>query len=154
MRKNRHKAARRLSVLLLAGTIIFIAGRLLFNSPVSEAKSVVNQFYAYEQDANFSASWNLFHPYMKEKQSKAVYIQDRSHVFIGHFGAETFSYEIGEAEKLKEWQAAKGEKPFEYAYKFEVIQRYRGKYGRFSFLQEVYVVEQNKEWVILWNFNH
>lgn len=153
MRKKTNNTGILLLMLLLAGTIIFILGRLLFSSPSSEAKSVVEQFYAFEQDANFSGSWNLFHPYMKGKFTKAAYIQDRSHVFIGHFGAETFSYEISEVEELNRWKAAKGEKPFKSAYKFEVIQKFTGKYGRFSFFQEVYVVEHKKEWVILWNYN-
>ena len=78
---------------------------------------------------------------MKEKFTKAAYIQDRSHVFIGHFGAETFSYEISEAEHIEGWRAAKGEKSFKSAYKFEVTQMYTGKYGKFSFIQEVYVLE-------------
>ena len=154
MRKKRTPPGTLLLLLLIAGTLIFMLLRILFSSPSSEAKFVVDQFYAFEQEANFSASWNLFHPYMKEKFPKAAYIQDRSHVFIGHFGAETFSYEISEAEHLEGWRAAKGKKPFKSAYKFEVIQMYTGKYGKFSFLQQVYVVEKNKEWVILWNFNH
>ncbi|WP_102264497.1 hypothetical protein [Mesobacillus jeotgali] len=140
-----------LAVLLVIG---FLGGRFLLSSPSSQAKAVVDQFYSYEQDANFSGSWKLLHPYMKEKFHKAAYIQDRSHVFIGHFGAETFSYEISEAEELKGWKAAKGEKPFDTAFRFEVTQRYTGKYGRFSFLQEVYVVEYKEDWVILWDFNH
>ncbi|WLR55450.1 hypothetical protein LC048_00015 [Mesobacillus subterraneus] len=154
MRKKRNHPGILLLVFFIAGTFIFMLAQFLFSSPSSEAKSVVDQFYTFEQDANFSASWNLFHPNMKEKFPKAAYIQDRTHVFMGHFGAETFSYEINEAEHLEEWRAAKGEKTFKTAYKFEVTQMYTGKYGKFSFIQEVYVVEQKKEWVILWNFNH
>lgn len=154
MLKKRNHPGILLLLLLIAGTFIFMLARLLFSSPSSEAKSVVEQFYAFEQDANFSASWGLFHPYMKEKFTKAAYIQDRTHVFMGHFGAETFSYEISEAEHIEGWRAAKGEKSFKSAYKFEVTQMYTGKYGKFSFIQEVYVVEQKKKLVILWNFNH
>lgn len=85
-----------------------------FNS--GKSCCTVDQFYPYEQESNFSGSWKLFHQYMKEKFPKAAYIQDRSHVFIGHFGAETFSYEISEAEELNGWKAARGEKPFKAAF--------------------------------------
>jgi predicted small secreted protein len=154
MRKKKPKQAVLLLGLILVVSIILIGIRLLLSSPMSEAKAIVNQFYSFEQNANFSGSWNLFHPYIKEKFPKAAYIQDRSHVFIGHFGSETFTYKIGDGEEVEEWKASEETKPFKRAYKFIVIQSYSGKYGKFSFMQEVYVVKYKKEWVILWNFNH
>lgn len=113
----------------------------------------VDQFYSYEQDGNFADSWKLFHPYMKKKFPKPSFIQDRSHVFIGHFGAETFSYDIGEPEEIEGWTMEKEQKPFKIVYKFQVRQNYKGKYGAFSFQQDVFVVEHKEQWVILWDYN-
>ena len=39
------------------------------------------------------------------------------------------------------------------AYKFTVMQTYKGKYGKFSFLQEVYVAKDEESWRILWDYN-
>lgn len=122
-------------------------------SPTQKVKVVVKEFYTLEQNGNYSDSWNLLHPYMKEKFPKTTFIQDRAHVFIGHFGAETFSYEIGDFKKVEDWKPAKGKKTFNNAYKFLVKQDYRGKYGKFSFSQEVYVVKHKKKYMILWDYN-
>ncbi len=83
----------------------------------------------------------------------AAFIQDRAHVFNGHFGSETFSYSIGDSTEVNGWKPANREKPFENAYKFIVTQDYTGKYGKFSFSQHVYVVKYKKELVILWDYN-
>jgi hypothetical protein len=119
----------------------------------SQARSIVEKFYSYEQAGNFSDSWELFHPFMKKKFPKASCIQDRAHVFIGHFGAETFKYEVGNATKVENWRAAKDQPLFKRAYQFDVTQFYQGKYGKFSFKQEVYVVKHKEEWTIIWNYN-
>jgi predicted small secreted protein len=135
---------------ILAAVLLSIR---LITSPAQKAESLVNEFYTFEQKGNYSDSWKLLHPFMKEKFSKNAFIQDRAHVFIGHFGAETFSYEIKDSKKVEDWKPAKGEKPFNYAHKFIVTQVYHGKYGKFSFSQEVYVVKYKKGYVILWDYN-
>ena len=48
---------------------------------------------------------------------------------------------------------AKELQPFDEAYKFKVIPTYKGKYGKFSFLQKVYVIKDEDEWKILWDYN-
>lgn len=136
---------------ILAAVLLSIR---LITSPSQKAESVVYEFYTFEQNGNYSDSWKLLHPYMKKKFPKTAYIQDRAHVFIGHFGAETFSYEIGDSKKVEEWKPAKEEKSFRHAHKFIVTQDYQGKYGKFSFSQEVYVVKYKKGYVILWDYNH
>jgi hypothetical protein len=50
------------------------------------------EFYEYEQLEDYSRSWELFHSSMKERFPKGDYIQDCVHVFIGHFGADTFEF--------------------------------------------------------------
>jgi len=78
---------------------------------------------------------------------------DRYHVFIGHFGTETFQFTIKESDKIKGWRMEEGLKPFDVTYKFTVMQTYKGKYGKFSFLQEVYVATDKEDWKILWDYN-
>jgi hypothetical protein len=138
---------------IISIVFLFIMLKLLLWSPAKSAETIVHDFYFYEQNGNFSDSWELLHPYMKEKFPKSVFIQDRAHVFIGHFGADTFTFEIGDVKEVQDWKPAKGEKPFKTAYRFVVKQDYAGKYGRFSFSQEVYVVEDKNRLVILWDYN-
>lgn len=91
---------------------------------------------------------------MKSKFPKAAFIQDRAHVFIGHFGTETFNFEISEAEKIEHWIVEKGQPEFKMAYKFIVTQKYNGKYGKFNFQQEVFTVKHKDEWLILWDYKN
>ncbi|MBM7662546.1 hypothetical protein JOC85_003353 [Bacillus mesophilus] len=132
--------------------LIFGAYSLVFSS--NKAEQLVENFYTYEQQGNFSESWELFHPIMKEKFTQGGYIQDRAHVFIGHFGADTFSYEIAKPTKIKDWKMSKDTEPFKVAHKYLVTTSYKGKYGAFHFIQEVYVVKgEENEWNIVWDYN-
>ncbi|TCN26702.1 hypothetical protein [Mesobacillus foraminis] len=151
---------RRVPPILLPGILILIIGivllsgtKLLLFSPDRQAEAAVEEFYTFEADGDFSDSWELLHPFMKEKFSKTAYIQDRTHVFIGHFGAETFTYDLSEGEEIDNWKMEEGRPPFKTAYKFLVTQSYEGKYGKFNFQQEVYVVRHQEQWSILWDYN-
>ncbi|RDW21302.1 hypothetical protein CWR48_02500 [Oceanobacillus arenosus] len=146
------------TIILLAASVIilfiavFILRTTLF-SPSRQARLIVNEFYSYEQEANFTDSWELLHPLMKERWNKTTYITDRAHVFMGHFGVETFEYTVEEIEKLDEWKMAKDLPTLKGVYKFNVIQSYKGKYGKFNFSQLVYVVNTEDSWKILWDYN-
>ena len=48
-------------------------------------------------------------------------MRDRIHVFIGHFGTETFDFSIAQNNKIKGWSMAEEAQPFDFAYKFNVI---------------------------------
>ncbi|CAM3955741.1 hypothetical protein [Mesobacillus thioparans] len=152
MRRKNHMMIQHLLLLALAILLILIFSMSFFR-PSNQATSVVERFYSYEQEGNFSDSWDLFHPYMKEKFPKASFIQDRAHVFIGHFGAESFTFEVGKSKKLKNWKAAEDQPAFKTVYEFTVTQSYTGKYGKFSFKQYVYVVKHKNKWTIVWNYN-
>jgi hypothetical protein len=149
---------RKLPLLPLLGVgitgvvIVFLFGSFLFSSS-QRAANIVNQFYSLEQLGNFSESWELFHPDMKEKFDQGSYIKDRAHVFIGHFGADTFTYTIEEQGEINGWKMSEDSSPNKVAYTFLVTQSYKGKYGTFNFQQEVYVVEHKGDWVILWDYN-
>jgi hypothetical protein len=155
MRKRSVSSKRLLGgILVLAGIFaVFFIIRTVFISSTSEAKDVVDEFYEYEQDGDFANSWALFHSSMKKKFSKGNYIQDRAHVFMNHFGVETFSYTIGELEELKGWKMSKTGPSLKNVYKVPVTQTYKGKYGNFDLEQEVFVTEEKGKWRILWDYN-
>ncbi|WML58960.1 hypothetical protein [Neobacillus sp. PS2-9] len=155
MRKKSALSKRLLSgILVLAGIFaVFLIIRSAFFSSTGEAQEVVDEFYGYEQEGDFANSWGLFHSSMKKKFSKGNYIQDRAHVFMNHFGVETFSYTIGELEELKDWKMSKTGPSLKNVYKVPVTQTYKGKYGNFDLEQEVFVTEEKGKWRILWDYN-
>ncbi|MFC7062438.1 hypothetical protein [Halobacillus seohaensis] len=122
-------------------------------SPGHQSYNVVEEFYTHEQAGDFADSWELLHPLMKERWSKGVYLQDRPHVFINHFGANTFTFTIEKDGKVNDWRMEKESSAFDVTYKFNVTQSYNGKYGKFGFFQEVYVAKDKGEWRILWDYN-
>ncbi|WP_204412933.1 hypothetical protein [Bacillus tianshenii] len=132
--------------------IIVLIFKLIFSIGNNTAEGTVHQFYEYEQEGDFGRSWELLHPVMQEKFGRSAYFQDKAHVFIGHFGAETFSYEVSDVKKLKDWRMEKEGEIFETVYEYEVELNYRGKYGHFLYIQYVYVVKEEKEWRILWDY--
>lgn len=152
--KRRHRlqvVPLTIGILLFAFLVIIL--RVSLNVPSHQAVAAVEKFYDYEQKGSFSESWELFHPYMKQKFTKSAFIQDRAHVFIGHFGAETFTYEISEAEEFEKWKPDASQKTIKNGYKVIVTQSYNGRYGKFHFQQDVYVVKHKGEWTILWDYN-
>ncbi|WP_087974208.1 hypothetical protein [Oceanobacillus rekensis] len=132
--------------------VIFVFQLTLF-SPSQQAKNIVNEFYSYEQKAAFNESWGLLHPYMKERWSKTAYLTDRAHVFMGHFGVETFEFAIEDVGKADIWKMTEDSPSLKEVYIFNVIQSYQGKYGNFHFSQAVYVVNTKDSWKILWDYN-
>ncbi|WP_049665070.1 hypothetical protein [Bacillus sp. FJAT-27231] len=155
MRKRR----RRRNVVFTLFLLLFCIGagwlfvRGLFTSPSEQAQKVVDDFYRYEQEGNFSKSWEMFHPFIKEKFTKGHYVQERAQVFINHFGVESFSYTLGEPEELEKWRVSADGPELSFVYKVPVVQVYKGKYGNFSLHQDVFVVQEKENWFILWDYN-
>lgn len=85
--------------------------------------------------------------------SKEYYIQDRAHVFLNRFGVETFDYALGDVEKIKNWKMTKDGRPIEVAYRVPVTVTYKGKYGNFAIIQDVYAMEEEDEWRILLDYH-
>jgi hypothetical protein len=140
-------------VFLVCIATVFMLIKGAWSSPEKEASAVVEEFYLYEQEGEFSASWKLFHSTMKERFSKGFYIQDRAHVFMNHFGVETFDFTLSEPEKIDQWKMSKTGPEFKNVYKILVTQTYKGKYGNFDLEQEVFAVQEKDEWRILWDYN-
>ncbi|WP_072891062.1 hypothetical protein [Ornithinibacillus halophilus] len=137
-------------IILGLGVLVFV---LLNQSEDRQAKSIVEEFYLYEQDGAFSESWKLFHPKMEEKFNKGHYIQDRAHVFMNHFGVTTFSFELGSVKKVKDWVMEEGTEAIGEAFVVPVYKTYKGKYGNFTISQDVYATKVDGEWKILWDYN-
>jgi hypothetical protein len=152
LRRNRIPLKGVILAVLLAAAIILLV-QCAFVSSEQEAVGVVDEFYRFEQEGDFSNSWELFHSAMKQKFTKGNYIQDRAHVFMNHFGVETFSYTLGEVEKLDKWKMSKTSPALKAVYKVLITQTYKGKYGNFDLKQEVFVVKEKDEWKILWDYN-
>jgi hypothetical protein len=144
-----------ISLLLIISALLLIsmAVRSLSSSPEQEAEQVVHEFYKNEQDGDFASSWSLFHSSMKKRFTKGHYIQDRAHVFMNHFGVETFSYSLSKPNKLENWKMSKDTPPFKLTYKLTITQTYKGKYGNFDIQQDVFVVKEKGDWTILWDYN-
>lgn len=137
-----------LSCLLIFVSLI----SLITEDGEKQAEEAVRKFYQFEQKGIFSESWNMFHPLMRERFSKGHYIQDRAHVFLNHFGVETFDVIIGEAEKMDEWKITGEAEPFKNVYKVPVTMVYKGKYGNFNIQQDVFAVKEDDGWKILWDY--
>lgn len=114
---------------------------------------MVEQFYHYEQEGDFSESWELFHPVMKEKFTKSNYLQVRAHVFMQDFGVDTFTYKVQKPEELKTWKMSKTGPFMKIVYKVLITQNYKGKFGNFEVNQEVFVVKDKGEWKVVWDYN-
>ncbi|WP_100405644.1 hypothetical protein [Bacillus solitudinis] len=140
-------------ILIAAGVaIVGLLFLLLLPSEARQATNIVDSFYSYEQASEFSSSWDLFHPSMHQKFSKGTYIQDRAHVFMNHFGVDTFSYSLSRPTKRVNWKMTDDGEPFEVVYEVVVTQVYNGKYGKFELVQPVYVAEDAEGWALMWDY--
>lgn len=137
-------------ILLLAAAITYY---FFFNkSPKDVAVATVDTFYTYEQDGAFSDSWVMFHPLMKAKFTKTDYLQGRPHVFMHDFGVTTFTYSLGEPEEVQDWIMEEGAESIDMAYKITVTQLFKGKFGDFSIVQDVYATMVEGKWTVLWDY--
>ena len=154
MRRSQRKKLLLFVIILIFFLSVWGCSRIrYFYSPGYQTSKVVEAFYTFEQDGDFGDSWELLHPLMKEKWTKTDYMRDRIHVFVGHFGTETFEFAVVKDIEIKDWSMAEEIQPLDIVYKYNVTQTYRGKYGKFSFSQEVYVAKDGDDWRILWDYN-
>ncbi|MDW7613438.1 hypothetical protein SC499_01545 [Peribacillus simplex] len=136
--------------------IIFLAlaagAWIIFLWP-SGSKSVVEDFYEYESEAEFGKSWDLLSSEMKLRfPNRADYVQNRSHVFLQHMDVETFQYDVGRVKKVKNWSLDKDGRVHKTAFKIPVTQVFNSRFGVFTLEQDCYVVKEKGEWRLLWNY--
>lgn len=126
---------------------------MMFRStPESQAKRTVEAFYNYEEKSDFASAWELFHPLMKQRFTRRGYIQDRNHVFMGHFDVSTFEYTVGDPKLLKTWKMSREADPLTEVYRIPITQTFKSKFGTFTLSQDVFVTNEEDEWVILWSY--
>lgn len=156
LRKRRgHGMFKWFTALVVVSLIIllFFSVRGMFKSlNEEEAVEVIAQFYDFEQEGDFGSSWELFHSLMKEKYKKSDYVQTRAHVFMQHFGTNTFEYHLSEPERTFDVQLIEGKEPLSEVYLVTVTQIYHSSFGNFKIVQPVYAAEESGEWRILWSF--
>lgn len=142
-----------LLILMLVIVALVITAYFRINeSPEEQAVATVATFYTFEQAGKFASSWAMFHPLMKKKFTKGHYIQDRAHVFMNHFGVITFTYTLSEATKVKNWKMEKGADSIDVVYKVTVNQLFKGEYGNFHIVQDVYATMLEGKWTVLWDY--
>ncbi|WP_338751810.1 hypothetical protein [Bacillus sp. FJAT-52991] len=150
--RRRGQWSGRLLVVFVLVVVLWGLVGLMRISPSERAERVAREFYEFEQQGRFSESWELFHPLMKERFPKGDYIQERAHVFMSHFGVETFSFSLGKVKKIENWKDTEKSSPLKMVYQVPVTQIYQGKFGNFSLHQEVFVTEHQGKWLILWDY--
>ena len=151
---RRRSSNKRLILFIVALVIGLVIGfsNLFSNMGDQEPSDVVEDFYKAEQDGDFGSAWELFHPVMQKRFSKNAFVTERSHIYMSHYGVETFSYTLGKEAELENWKMAKDSKAFPVAHSFEVEQTFKSKFGTFIIKQKVYVVEVKEDWKIVWEY--
>jgi hypothetical protein len=89
---------------------------------------------------------------MKERFEKGHYLQDRPHVFLNHFGVNTFTFSVGDGELVQNWQIEEDAEPIDEVYLVPVTQYYQSKYGNFALVQDIFATNIDGEWTILWDY--
>ncbi|WP_211749186.1 hypothetical protein [Paenibacillus sp. Marseille-Q4541] len=156
LRRRRGKGlVKLLTAALVVGLIVLLfysVRGMVKSTNEEEAVQIIEQFYAFEQEGDFGSSWELFHSLMKEKYKKPDYVQTRAHVFMQHFGTNTFQYNLSEPERKFDVQLVEGKEPLKEVYLITVTQIYHSSFGNFKIVQPVYAAEESGEWRVLWSF--
>ncbi|PMC36586.1 hypothetical protein CJ195_14215 [Bacillus sp. UMB0899] len=153
MRRRRRNPIPLVIVIILIMTVLVVSVRLFTSFSNSDPEDVVSRFYHYEQEGDFGSAWELFHPVMQERFSKNAYVTERSHIYMGHYGVSTFEYEIEEEEEIQNWKMAEEQEAFSTAYRLSAEQQFKSKFGTFTIMQDVYAVQHEGEWKIVWDYN-
>ncbi|SFL52537.1 hypothetical protein SAMN04487943_10257 [Gracilibacillus orientalis] len=159
MKFRRYNFRRNQKIILFLGlifslafiTLVVLAIIYLFSTE-REVEKVATQFYEYEQNGDFSNSWEMFHSSMKNKFDKSDYIQDRAHVFLNHFGVDTFDFTLSDPEKTENYQLNTNLANTQTVYQLTATYIYQSKYGYLEIDQPVILAEEDQEWRILWKY--
>lgn len=152
MRRRRRNAIPLVLVMILIIIVLIVSFRLFSGFTKSDPEDVVSRFYHYEQEGDFGSAWELFHPAMQKRFSKNSYVTERSHIYMSHYGVSTFEYKIVDEEEVQNWKMAEDQKDFSTAYKLTVEQQFKSKFGTFTIYQDVYAVQHDGKWKIVWEY--
>ncbi|MCV9884767.1 hypothetical protein [Metabacillus halosaccharovorans] len=150
--RRRRKNAVPLVIVIILLIILIVSVRLFLSFANDDPEDIVSTFYHYEQEGDFGSAWELFHLVLQERFSKNAYVTERSHIYMSHYGVTTFEYEIVEEEEIQNWKMAEDQETFPTAYKMTVEQKFKSKFGTFTILQDVYAVQHEGEWRIVWEY--
>lgn len=132
--------------------VLIVSVRLFSSFADNDPEDVVATFYHDEQEGDFGSAWELFHPVMQERFSKNAYVTERSHIYMSHYGVTTFEYEIVEEEEIQNFKMAGDKETFPTSNRMTVEQQFKSKFGNFTILQDVYTVQHEGEWRIVWEY--
>jgi hypothetical protein len=154
MRFRPRQQQRFIQLIIIGAAIVLVMSLLIAMIPSNSGVNVIKAFYKHEQKQEFWNSYELFHPYMKERFTREHYIDRRIHIFVNHFGVETYDLEFGQSKKIKNWKMSDDHEPLEEVYKVPVTKTYESTFGRFSIVQNVYSVKEDGNWYVLWDYHY
>ena len=137
-----------LVLLLLSGSIAF----WIWQQPKSRAAATVKEFYLYEQSGDFKKSWALFHSEIQNRFSDEQYSQLRSELITQDIGATSFTFDIGKVKTKKNWRSGVNSVIMKKVYVIKVTQHFQNQFGNFDLVQEVFVVKEEGEFRVLWDY--
>lgn len=140
-------------ILLVIFSFVLFYYNVLWSTDGYQAKKSVVEFYEFEQNGNFGSAWELFHSSMHEKFNKEAYIQKRAQVFMQQLGASTFEFEINKVKNIGTWGMSATSPALSDVQRVDVTQRMLTVFGEYELNQEIFVVEENGEWKLLWSFH-
>ena len=161
MFRRRRRPLRFLPIILLA-LLLILGGWQLYGwmqssfgtSRETELQETVDAFYAAEQQGDFGSAWELFHSDMHKRFSKESYIETRAHVFLNHFGVQTFQYTLEEPELVGEWRMDENSSKLVHVYKINVRSIFESPiFGRFVLSQNSFLAQESERWRLLWDYN-
>lgn len=159
MQQVRHKG--KLSITptkLIIGFLIILSFVLFYYNVVwssdgYKARKSVVEFYEFERNGNFGSAWELFHSSMHEKFSKEAYIQKRAQVFMQQLGASTFEFEVNKTKNMGTWGMTATAPALSDVQRVQVTQHMLTVFGELELDQEIFVVEEEGEWKLLWSYH-
>ncbi|ARK32223.1 hypothetical protein [Halalkalibacter krulwichiae] len=149
--KNRQQP---IQLFMIFGVFLVVIALLFAFFPTNSGVQVIKTFYKHEQKQEFWNSYELFHPFMKERFTRNRYIDQRSHIFVSHFGVETYELEFGRSKKVKNWKMTQDHEPIEEVFKVPVTKTYESDYGRFTIQQDVFAAKEDGNWYVLWDYKY
>ncbi|MFC0559229.1 hypothetical protein [Halalkalibacter alkalisediminis] len=152
--RMRNQQQRFVQLIIIGSAIVLGIGLLIAIIPSHSGINVVKAFYKHEQKQEFWNAYELFHPYMKERFTRDRYIDQRSHIFVNHFGVESFDLEFGKSSKINNWKMSANHEPLDQVYKIPVTKTYKSAFGRFSIKQNVFTVKEDGDWYVLWDYDY
>ncbi|WP_270180212.1 hypothetical protein [Alkalihalobacillus sp. CinArs1] len=136
-------------ILLLGGSVTI----WILQQPRARAADAVREFYKYEQQGNYTQSWNLFHSEMKNRFSDEQYSKLRAQFLTQDTFSKSFTFKVSKMKAKKNWKTPGSGLVLKKVYVTTVTQTFNNDFGKFNIVQEVIIVKEDGKYRILWNYN-